>query len=143
MRKMFSMSLPEVFNKFPLNLIRKPARIIMTGTHDTLVDSMRYSYCVLNMGQPMVIFPEGKRSLAGMVDHPKNGVFLLARECNTPLVPVYLKGFTGLFSRLNPGFHFCRLEAEVLDPLPVGMNVESAMAAWYDIMHQKNTEEFN
>lgn len=142
-RKMFSMSLPEIFKNFPLNLLRKPARIIMTGTHDTMIDSMRYSYRVLTMGQPMVIFPEGKRSMAGLVDRPKSGVFLLAADCNAPLAPVYLKGFTGLYSRLNPGFHFCRLEAEVLDPLPVGENIDSAMAAWYDIMREKNTEEFN
>ncbi len=143
MRKMFSMSLPEIFDHFPLNLLRKPARIIMTGTHDTMIDSMRYSYRVLIMGQPMVIFPEGKRSMAGLVDRPKSGVFLLAAACNAPLVPVYLKGFSGLYSRSNPGFHFCRLEAEVLDPLPVGENIDSAMAAWYDIMREKNAEEFN
>ena len=90
----------------------------------------------------MVIFPEGQRSVAGLVDRPKNGVFL-AKESKSPLVPVYLKGFTGLYSRLNPGFHLCRIEAEVLDPLPVGENVDAAMAAWYDIMRGKNEEEFN
>jgi 1-acyl-sn-glycerol-3-phosphate acyltransferase len=137
------MSLPEIFDHFPLNILRKPGRVIMTGTQDTMMKSLRYSRIVLQSGEPMIIFPEGKRSVDGRVDKPKHGVFMLAQECNAPLIPVYLKGFTGLYSRLNPGFHFARLEVEILDPIPVGDNVEKAMEKWYNLMKKKNDDEFS
>jgi len=142
-RRIFSMSLPEIFENFPLNILRKPVRIIMTGTQDTMMESLRYSRIVLKTGESMIIFPEGKRSVDGRVDKPKHGVFMLAQECNAPLVPVYLKGFTKLYSRLNPGFHFAKLEAEVLDPIPVEENIEEAMDQWRAVMKEKNDEEFN
>jgi 1-acyl-sn-glycerol-3-phosphate acyltransferase len=141
-RRIFSMSLPEIFENFPLNILRKPVRIIMTGTQDTMMESLRYSRIVLKTGESMIIFPEGKRSVDGRVDKPKHGVFMLAQECNAPLVPVYLKGFTKLYSRLNPGFHFAKLEAEVLDPIPVEENIEEAMDQWRAVMKEKNDEEF-
>lgn len=62
-------------------------------------------------------------------------------ECGTSLVPVYLKGFLKLYSRANPGFHFCRLEAEVLKPIPVN-NIKDAMDQWFNVMKENNDEEF-
>ena len=142
-RRMYSLSLPEIFDHFPLNIMRKPARIIMTGTHDTMLESLRYSRIVLEKGEPMVIFPEGKRSVNGRVDRPKKGVFLLASEYRAPMVPVYLKGFTQIYSRLNPGFHFAGLQAEVLEPIPAEEDPDRMQDRWLSIMKDKNNEEFS
>jgi len=142
-RRMFSLSIPEIFGRFPLKVLRRPGRIIMTGTHDTMVSSMQYSYEALKGGSPMCIFPEGKRSVSGRIDQPKAGVFQLAKESGAPLVPVYLKGMNKLYSRSRPGFHFARLEAEILPPLPVRKNPEDMMAAWTDALAPMNESEFS
>jgi 1-acyl-sn-glycerol-3-phosphate acyltransferase len=91
----------------------------------------------------MCIFPEGKRSVSGRLDRPKAGVFQLAKECGAPLVPVYLKGMNNLYSRSRPGFHFARLEAEILPPLPIRENPEEMMADWYNALLPLSEEEFS
>jgi long-chain acyl-CoA synthetase len=136
-RRMFSLSIPEIFGHFPLNLLRKPGRIIMTGTHDTMISSMQYSYTALKGGAPMCIFPEGKRSVDGRLDRPKPGVFQLAKECGAPLVPVYLKGMNNLFSRTRPGFRFTRLEAEILPPLALKDDPEEMMRDWFEALNDR------
>jgi long-chain acyl-CoA synthetase len=141
-RRMFSISIPEIFGRFPLRMLRRPGRIIMTGTHDTMVSSMQYAYAALKAGSPMCIFPEGRRSVSGRIDRPKAGVFQLAKECGAPLVPVYLKGMNNLYSRSRPGFHFARLEAQILPPLPLKADPEAMMADWYTALAPLNEQEF-
>jgi long-chain acyl-CoA synthetase len=142
-RVMFSLSIPEIFGRFPLKMLRRPGRIIMTGTHDTMISSMQYAYTALKGGSPMCIFPEGKRSVSGRIDQPKGGVFQLAKECGAPLVPVYLKGMNNLYSRTRPGFHFARLEAEILPPIPLKENPEEMMADWCNALAPLNAQEFS
>lgn len=141
-RRMFSLSIPEIFGRFPLKMLRRPGRIIMTGTHDTMVSSMQYSYAVLKDGQPMCIFPEGRRSASGRLDRPKAGVFQLAKECGAPLVPVYLKGMNYLFSRTRPGFHFARIEAEILPSLSL-KDPEEMMTDWQNALTPLNDQEYS
>ena len=141
-RRMFSMSIPEIFGRFPLKMLRRTGRIIMTGTHDTLISSMQYSCSALGKGFPMCIFPEGKRSADGRIDRPKPGVFQLAGECGALVVPVYLKGMSRLYSRTRPGFHFARLEAQILPPLEPGRDTREMMDAWYQVLAPLNSREF-
>jgi long-chain acyl-CoA synthetase len=142
-RRMFSISIPEIFGRFPLKILRYPGRIIMTGTHDTMVSSMQYAYAALKSKSPMCIFPEGKRSVSGRLARPKAGVFQLAKECSAPIVPVYLKGVNNLYSRSRPGFHFARLEAQILPPLPLKEKPEEMMTDWYDALAPLSEEEFS
>ncbi len=142
-RRMYSLSLPEIFERFPLSLLRGPGRIIMTGTHGTMVRSMQYCYQALNMKAPMCIFPEGKRSVNGILDKPKQGVFVLSKECKAPLVPVYLSGVNNLYSRTSPGFHLTKLTAEVLPPIEVKDNIEDMMEDWYNSLKPLNDKEYN
>ncbi|MFH1708956.1 MAG: MFS transporter [Planctomycetota bacterium] len=138
-RRMYSISLPEIFGRFPLSLVRKPGRVILTGTHETMIESLRYSREVLEMGEPMVVFPEGKRSVDGRVDRPKPGIFMLAGECRAPIVPVHLTGLMALLSRPNPGFRFTPVAAEVLDPIPVAAgDPRPAMDAWHRSMQARD-----
>lgn len=142
-RGMYSMSIPEIFEQFPLNLIRSLMRVIMTGTHDTMIKSMQYSYQVLKGGSPMCIFPEGKRSVDGKLDIAKPGVFHLSKECNAPLVPVYLSGVNNVYSRKNPGFHLTKFTAEVLPPIKVTENIQEMIDAWYDSLKPLNEKEYD
>jgi len=46
----------------------------------------------LKRGNPLVIFPEGTRGVAGRVKKINSGIGLLAIKSNLPVLPVYIKG---------------------------------------------------
>ena len=43
-------------------------------------------------GKPLIVFPEGTRSVSGELQKFKPGVGLLAFDLNVPLIPMYIKG---------------------------------------------------
>ncbi|PYR92569.1 MAG: hypothetical protein DMF84_13815 [Acidobacteria bacterium] len=69
------------FNAFPL-----PQR--ETGTRDTL----RYVGDLLGAGYSILIFPEGKRTESGEINHFRAGIGMMASRLEVPVVPVRLEG---------------------------------------------------
>ena len=139
--RMFSLSLPQIFGRFPLSLIRKPTRVILTGTHDTTVRSIQYCAKVLQAGQPICIFPEGKRSADGLVDRPKRGVGMLSHECRAPIVPVYISGANDLLSRSNPGFRIADIRVQICPPIDPSQPGERILEEWFAALKAQERRE--
>lgn len=139
--RMFSLSLPQIFGRFPLSLVRKPARVILTGTHDTTVRSMQYCAQVLNSGRPICIFPEGKRSADGLVDRPKRGVGMLSHECHAPIVPVYISGANNLLSRSHPGLRIADIRVQILAPIDPSQPGERILEEWFAALKEQEQVE--
>ncbi len=136
-RRMYSLSLPQIFGAFPLSLLRRRGRIIMTGTHDTTLRSMQYCAKVLEMGEPMCIFPEGMRSADGLVGQPKRGVGILAHERGAPLLPVFISGANNLLSRTHPGFRLTKIKIDILPPIDASLPGDAALEKWFELMREK------
>jgi len=47
---------------------------------------------LINEGKVVVIFPEGSRSLDGLLQFPKPGIGVIVAQTGCPVVPAYLKG---------------------------------------------------
>jgi 1-acyl-sn-glycerol-3-phosphate acyltransferase len=56
---------------------------------------------LLEAGRNLVIFPEGLRSLNGEILPFKPGIAIIALMTGVPIVPVYICGKYGLFSRIR------------------------------------------
>ncbi|WP_101474306.1 lysophospholipid acyltransferase family protein [Fusobacterium sp.] len=56
------------------------------------IKSIQESVALIKKGYPIVIFPEGERSLTGEIGVFKKGSFKLATETNGVIVPITLKG---------------------------------------------------
>jgi len=126
----FFISIPQYFGLFPLSLLRRTGRIVLTGTWDTSVKSLQYAYQVLRSGGIMCVFPEGARSIDGTIQMPKKGMGYVAKKVSAPFLPVYIHGSLALFSRKNPGFRRTRISARILPPLyPVGA-VDDFLVQW-------------
>jgi 1-acyl-sn-glycerol-3-phosphate acyltransferase len=69
------------FNAFPL-----PQR--EAGTRQTL----RYIGALLEEGQSLLIFPEGKRTLAGEINPFRAGIGMIGARLGVPVVPVRIVG---------------------------------------------------
>ncbi len=53
----------------------------------------------LNMGNSVLIFPEGTRSTDGAVKRFKDGAFVLAKKTNYPILPVIVEGSLEVFPK--------------------------------------------
>lgn len=136
----FVLGLPQFFEKFPFSLIQRVGRVVLTGTQNTSVLSLQYAHEILRSGNPMCVFPEGKRSLDIDVEQPKRGIGHVANITGAAFLPVYLSGTEKLFSRKAPGFHFAKLEMHILQPIyPNRSNgdVSAFMKKWQDVLQQQ------
>jgi 1-acyl-sn-glycerol-3-phosphate acyltransferase len=61
----------------------------------TFEDLKAQAQKAFDKGLKVVIFPEGTRSTDGKVRRFHSGAFLLAQECNVPVIPAALKGLGG------------------------------------------------
>lgn len=67
-------------------------RVIPIDPATHLLEAMVACSFVLKAGKGMCIFPEGQRQIDGRLGIFKQGVGILAKELNIPLVPVYIEG---------------------------------------------------
>ena len=74
----------------------------------------------LDAGHPVILFPEGARSLDGIQQPFKRGVALLLKRAKCPVVPVAVEGCYEAFprSRKFPRLWGTRIAAQVGHPIP-------------------------
>jgi len=99
------------------------------STHKMMEDCRMW----LHRGMPVLIFPEGTYSTGGKLLPFKRGAFQLAVEEKVPVVPVVLRGTTGLMEGDGPWVNpRCDIRVTVLpqvSPAPFGEDVEALSAA--------------
>ena len=67
------------------------------------VGSIRRVLCILKRGHPILMFPEGTRSITGTPQRGKKGIGLFVVQAKVPVVPVRI---FGTFEALPKGKHF-------------------------------------
>ncbi len=68
------------FNMFPMK------------RYGNYYDGLKICANKIKEGKPLIVFPEGTRSVSGNLQKFKPGVGLLAFDLNVPLIPMYIKG---------------------------------------------------
>lgn len=103
------------------------AQAILAGGH-VLIDRKDNTSALSSMAQaaqdvangcPLVIFPEGTRARAEVIQPFKKGGFHLARQANVPLVPVGIRGTRGIMGREDLTVRPGRVEVHVGAPVRV------------------------
>jgi len=100
--------------------------IIVGDIEKDLKLSLQQMAAVLKSGRSLIIFPEGTRTLDGLIGSFKKSFAILACELNVPIVPVSIKG---AFEALPSGGRFPKLLAPIhvqfLKPIsPAGLTVD-------------------
>jgi long-chain acyl-CoA synthetase len=130
LNRCFFVSLVQMFGRLPLSLAQKIGRIILTGTHDTAIRSLQYSYQILKAGGIMCVFPEGMRSVDGAVAQPKKGIGYAAQSSGAALLPVCIEGTQALLSRKNPGLHCTKITVTILPPIAPEGGLDDFLGTW-------------
>jgi len=137
-RRLFFLGIGDIFERAPFSWMCYHGRVITTGRMGSTARSLHYCLEVLKKGNPLCLFPEGKRSIDMKVDHPKPGIAILAKSCGAPIVPLHIRGTGPLFSRMNPGFHLSRIELEILPAIEPEGTQEQLLAGWHKLMQERD-----
>jgi long-chain acyl-CoA synthetase len=98
--------------------------VVPFDRHDQIFESLRASSEVLSPDTPLLIYPEGTRSVTGELQPFKVGIGLLALELGVPIVPAYIRG---TYNALPKGRNLPRRH-----PIEVVFDTPIDMAAYQD-----------
>ncbi|HSR69068.1 MAG TPA: AMP-binding protein [Acidobacteriota bacterium] len=94
--------------------------VIPLEREETSLAGLRLVKSILETGEPILIFPEGTRSVTGEIQGFKPGLGLMALELDVPIIPVYIKG---TYQAMPKGSFLPRTgEVEVYFGPPIAMN---------------------
>jgi 1-acyl-sn-glycerol-3-phosphate acyltransferase len=90
------------------------------GDRDSVTQMMEACERTLAAGNPIMMFPEGTRSVDGRLKDFKPGAFILAQRMRVPILPIVIEGTARALPKrgfvLPPGRHAIRVR--VLDEIP-------------------------
>jgi len=137
-RAVYTVGVTDVLDRFPLSALCYHGRVIKTGTLATTALSLERSQLVLERGNPLIMFPEGKRSLDNRTDIPKRGLGLLAARTGVPVVPVYIHGAWRSLSRSHPALRPVKISLEILPPLDAALGERDLGRHWHTLMQERD-----
>ena len=91
--KVFAVGTSEIFGQgFMLRLARS-LRVVVVDPDANLIPAMRAGTFGLRQGRPLILYPEGERSIDGTPRIFKKGAAILSIHLQVPIVPVAIEGF--------------------------------------------------
>jgi len=128
--KVFAVGTSEIFGQgFMLKLARS-LRVLVVDPDANLVPAMRAGAFGLRQGRPLILYPEGERSIDGTPRIFKNGAAILSIHMQVPIVPVAIDGFYEAWPRNKSFQKFTRLRMEFGDPILPPPESEASEAAY-------------
>lgn len=91
--------------------------LVRRGDRDSIRDMLEHCRRHLSNGCPLLLFPEGTRTLDGKLLPFKEGGFKLAREAGVPVIPVAVSGTYDAFPKTGLVFGRMDCRIQVLEPI--------------------------
>ena len=110
--KMFILGYSDYWENAFSRRLAEACNIVAIDPNVNLIRAMQAGAIGLKQGRPLLIFPEGTRSIDGHVMEFKKGAAILSYELGVPIVPVGIRGTFEVWPRggkfrLHPvEFHF-------------------------------------
>jgi 1-acyl-sn-glycerol-3-phosphate acyltransferase len=129
----------EIFGKgFMLRLARS-LRVVVVDPDANLIPAMRAGAFGLRQGRPLILYPEGERSIDGTPKIFKKGAAILSIHMQTPIVPVAIEGFYDAWPRNRPFQKFAPLKIVFGDPIVPPPESEASEAAYEKLTAELKT----
>jgi long-chain acyl-CoA synthetase len=115
--RVFAVGTSEIFGEGFMRRLARSLRIVVVDPDANLVPAMRASAFGLEQGRPLILYPEGERSIDGTPKLFKKGAAILSIHMQVPIVPIAIEGFYQVWPR-NQWFQgFAPLEITFGDPI--------------------------
>ncbi|MGA8270935.1 MAG: AMP-binding protein [Candidatus Sulfotelmatobacter sp.] len=128
--KVFAVGTSEIFGKGLMLWLARTLRVVVVDPDANLIPAMRAGAFGLRQGRPLILYPEGERSIDGTPRVFKKGAAILSIHMQVPIVPVAIEGFYEAWPR-NKSFHgFTPLKMLFGDPIFPPAENEASEAAY-------------
>lgn len=91
--------------------------LVRRGDRESIRRMMQESRAHLAAGSPLLLFPEGTRTLDGRLQAFKDGGFKLALEAGVPVIPVAISGTYDALPKTGLALHRMDCRIQILEPL--------------------------
>jgi long-chain acyl-CoA synthetase len=115
--QVFAVGTSEIFGKGIMLRVAQSLRVVVVDPDANLVPAMRAGAFGLRRGRPLILYPEGERSIDGTPRIFKKGAAILSIHLQVPIVPIAIEGFYDAWPR-NKGFQgFTPLKMQFGEPI--------------------------
>ena len=116
-KKVFAVGTSEIFGEGFMRRLARSLRIVVVDPDANLVPAMRASAFGLRQGRPLILYPEGERSIDGTPKTFKKGAAILSIHLQVPIVPIAIEGFYEAWPRNKSFQGFKPLHIVFGDPI--------------------------
>jgi long-chain acyl-CoA synthetase len=132
----FAVGTSEIFGEgFMLRLARS-LRVVVVDPDANLIPAMRAGAFGLSQGRPLILYPEGERSIDGTPKTFKKGAAILSIHMQVPVVPMAIEGFHEVWPRNKSFQGFKPLKMMFGDPIFPPPESEASEAAYEELTAQ-------
>jgi long-chain acyl-CoA synthetase len=110
--------------------LARSLRVLVVDPDANLVPAMRAGAFGLRQGRPLILYPEGERSIDGTPRIFKKGAAILSIHMQVPIVPVAIEGFYDAWPRNKSFQKFAPLKMVFGDPIFPPPESEESEAAY-------------
>jgi long-chain acyl-CoA synthetase len=129
-QKVFAVGTSEIFGEgFMLKLARS-LRVVVVDPDAHLIPAMRAGAFGLRQGRPLILYPEGERSIDGTPRIFKKGAAILSIHLQVPIVPIAIEGFHQAWPRDKSFQGFTPLKMKFGDPIQPPSESEASESAY-------------
>jgi long-chain acyl-CoA synthetase len=134
--KVFAVGTSEIFGKGFMLWLARSLRTVVVDPDANLIPAMRVGAFGLRQGRPLILYPEGERSIDGTPRTFKKGAAILSIHLQVPIVPVAIEGFYTAWPRNKSFQGFTPLKLAFGDPI-----IPPAESAASEAAYEKLTAE--
>jgi long-chain acyl-CoA synthetase len=115
--KLFAVATSEIFGEGLMLRLARSLRIVVLDPDANLIPAIRAGAFGLRQGRPLMLYPEGERSIDGTPKIFKKGAAILSIHMQVPIVPVAIDGFHKAWPRNKSFQGFTPLNMVFGDPI--------------------------
>jgi long-chain acyl-CoA synthetase len=128
--RVFAVGTSEIFGEGLMLRLARSLRVVVVDPDANLIPAMRAGAFGLRQGRPLILYPEGERSIDGTPKTFKKGAAILSIHMQAPIVPVGIEGFFEAWPRNKPFQGFTPLKIVFGDPILPPPESEASEAAY-------------
>jgi long-chain acyl-CoA synthetase len=128
--RVFAVGTSDIFGEGLMLRLARSLRVVVVDPDANLIPAMRAGAFGLRQGRPLILYPEGERSIDGTPKTFKKGAAILSIHMQAPIVPVGIEGFFEAWPRNKPFQGFTPLKIVFGDPILPPPESEASEAAY-------------
>jgi 1-acyl-sn-glycerol-3-phosphate acyltransferase len=119
--------------------LARSLQVVVVDPDANLIPAMRAGAFGLRQGRPLILYPEGERSIDGTPKIFKKGAAILSIHMQVPVVPVAIEGFFDAWPRNKPFRGFAPLKIVFGNPIIPPLENAASEAAYEKLTAELKT----